>query len=431
MENFIDSLSWRGMVYNYIPGLEKLLYQETTRGYIGFDPTAPSLHLGNLATIMLLKHFQQAGHQPIILVGGATASIGDPSGKNKERSLLSQEVIQYNVENITRQLKNFLDFTHPTIGAKIYNNYDWFKDFNYLQFLRQVGKNISVSYLIHKETIKNRLATGISYTEFSYPLLQAYDFYYLYKYHNVKLQMGGSDQWGNLTTGVELVRKTIQKAVFALTTPLVTKSDGTKFGKTEQGAIWLDHKKTSPYQMYQFILNITDKEAIQYVKIFTLLSKQDISMLIEKHQKNPSLRILQKKIAKAIMDMVYQNSEEYSIAEKISDVLFGDVVCEVLNTIAKDRLESIVNTIPHVTITKSSLEDDISIVDLLTSLTHKKIFTSKNEVFRFIKDGGLYINKKRIVDHQHMLVLHKELISERYLLIQKGKKKHYFLIFNA
>ncbi len=431
MQDFIKSLTWRGMIQDHTPGLQNYLNQTITQGYIGFDPTAPSLHLGNLAAIMLLKHFQAAGHRPVVLIGGATARIGDPSGKNQERILLSEEKVQENIENITEQLRKFLDFDHPQIGAKMFNNLDWFKGFNYLDFLRQVGKYIGISYLLHKETIQNRLSAGISYTEFSYTLLQAYDFYHLYKNHHVKLQMGGSDQWGNLTTGVEYIRKKNKSTSFALTTPLVTKTDGSKFGKTEKGAVWLDPIRTSPYQMYQFLLNIQDQEAIRYIKIFTLLSQESIQILIKEHQANPTLRVLQKVIAKTIMDMIYHDPEEYNTAVKISDVLFGKAVCKVLNTIAPARMQAIVQTIPHVAITHNQLICNSNIATLLTMTTNHQIFTSKSEVLRLMKDGGLYINKQKITTNDCTISWHQQLIQGQYLLIQKGKKKHYFLIVKS
>ena len=420
MQDFITQLQWRGMVQDIVPNTITQLQQEKTKGYIGFDLTASSLHIGNLATIMLLKHLQRAGHQPVVLLGGATSKIGDPSGKSAERNLLEEEVIRYNQECIQKQFDKFLDFSSQ--GALLFNNLDWFKKFDFLHFLRDVGKYISVNYMMAKESVKKRLTAGISFTEFCYQLLQAYDFYHLYVHHQVKLQMGGADQWGNLTTGTELIRKKIGKEAFVLTTPLITKADGSKFGKTASGNnIWLDPTRTSPYAFYQFWCNCTDEEAIKFIKVFTFLPQEEIEALITQHQAEPHQRILQKKLAKEVTIMVHSPTD-YVQVDRAVNVLFGNTTPEDVYALSEEELLMVLEQVPKVTINKSQL--DTNMVELLSTVTQGIIFSSKGESRRMIQGGGVSINKVKITEEKTKI----SLLQGKYLLVQKGKKNYYLIV---
>lgn len=425
MKNFIANLQWRGMIHDSIRGTEAQLKKEQTAGYIGFDPTAPSLHIGNLATIMLLKHFQLAGHKPMVLIGGATGMIGDPSGKAEERKLLDEDVLRHHQIHIKKQLYKFLDFTCEENAVEMVNNYDWFKEFNLLSFLREVGKHLSLNYMMAKDAVKKRLETGISYTEFVYQLLQGYDFYHLYTTKNVKLQMGGADQWGNLTTGAELIRKKAGGKAFALTTPLITKADGSKFGKTEKGNIWLAPEMTSPYAFYQFWLNCLDEEAIKLIKIFTLLEREEIEALIQAHKATPHQRILQKAIAKEVTTRVH-GEKDCLLAVKASELLFGDAPQEDLATLDGNTLLTILEGVPQIKINKEQLQRLLDVSELVSSATQAFICKSKGEARRMIQGGGLRINKIKITNpHQPPPFA---LLQDRYLLVQKGRKNYYLII---
>jgi tyrosyl-tRNA synthetase len=420
---FIDELRWRGMIHDIMPGTEEYLKKESTTGYIGFDPTADSLHIGNLLPIMLLVHFQRAGHKPIVLVGGATGMVGDPSGRSEERKFLDKEILNYNLSCQKKQLEKFLNFDCGDNSAEIVNNFDWFKNFSFLQFLRDVGKHITVNYMMTKDSVKKRLETGISFTEFSYQLVQGYDFYYLYKHKNCKLQMGGSDQWGNIVTGTELIRRKDGGEAFALTCPLVTRSDGGKFGKSEKGNVWLDPVKTSPYAFYQFWMNVTDVDAENYIKIFTLLSNNEIEELTRQHKLSPHLRLLQRRLAYEITLMVH-DQEGLDTAVEATEILFGKGTTETLKKLDEVTFLSIFEGVPLFTIKKKLLDTGISLIDLLGERT--TIFPSKGEVRRTIKGGGLSLNKTRIEDEACM-VKTDDLINSKYILIQKGKKNYYLI----
>ena len=424
MHNFLDNLKWRGMIHDITPGTEAQLKKEMTAGYIGFDPTAPSLHVGNLATIMLLKHFQLAGHKPMVLVGGATGMIGDPSGKSAERKLLREDELRYNQECISKQLGRFLDFSPGKNGAELLNNIDWFKDLGFLKFLREVGKHISLNYMMAKESVKRRSEGGISFTEFTYQLLQGYDFYHLYTTRGVKLQMGGADQWGNLTTGTELIRRKAESKAFALTTPLITKADGSKFGKTEQGNIWLDPTMTSPYAFYQFWLNCSDEEASQLIKLFTLLSQQEIATLTQTHQAAPHQRILQKTIAKELTITVH-SAAAYTRAAKASELLFGHATQADLLALSEKDLLTIFASVPQIKISKEQLARVEHVMALVTSATQGIIFASKRTARQMIQEGGISINKAKITDPYQKPAW--VLLRERYLLVQRGRKSYYLI----
>lgn len=424
MQNFVANLRWRGMVHDVIPGTEEHLKKEKTAGYVGFDPTASSLHIGNLATIMLLKHFQLAGHRPVVVVGGATGMVGDPSGKAAERKLLAEEELRYNQECISKQLQRFLDFSDPAHGAVLLNNLDWFRSMGFLQFLREAGKHISVNYMVAKESVKRRLEAGLSFTEFTYQLLQGYDFYYLYTHHNVKLQMGGADQWGNLTTGAELIRRKTGGTAFALTTPLVTKADGSKFGKTEQGNVWLDPAMTSPYTFYQFWLNCSDEEVHKLIKVFTLLDQAAIEALCQAHEAAPHKRILQHAIAKELTMRVH-TEQAYRQAAQAAEILFGNATQETLQALSEQDLLTIFANVPQVTLSKEQLEAVADVAELVSNATQGVIFKSKGEARRMIQGGGLSINKVKITDpHQKPDYIR---LQDKYLLVQQGKK-HYYLV---
>jgi tyrosyl-tRNA synthetase len=427
MKNFIEELKWRGMIHDVMPGTEERLNKEMASGYVGFDPTAASLTIGNLVSIMLLVHFQQAGHKPVALVGGATGMIGDPSGKAEERKLLSEESLRHNQESIKKQLSKFLDFKTGKNAAELVNNYDWFKDFGFLGFLRDVGKHLTVNYMMAKESVKKRLETGISFTEFSYQLLQGYDFYHLYKEKKCILQMGGSDQWGNITAGTELIRRMDGGEAFALTSPLITKADGTKFGKSESGNVWLDPEMTSPYNFYQFWLNASDEDAAKWIRIFTLLGKEEIEKLIQEHQKEPHLRVLQKSLAKDITIRVH-SEEDFHTAVKASEILFGKSTTDDLKSINEATLLSVFEGVPQVDLKKDEYLSTQNVTDLLSTTTQSLIFPSKGEARKMISSGGVSINKTKIESPDQKVDF--ELLQKKYLLVQKGKKNYYLVRIN-
>lgn len=419
--DLIEELTWRGMIQDIMPGTQEQLKKEITVGYVGFDPTAESLHIGNLVPIMLLVHLQRAGHKPIALIGGATGMVGDPSGKSEERNLLDVETLQRNVEGVKKQLEKFLDFNAPDNPAEIVNNYDWFKNMGFLQFIRDVGKHITVNYMMSKDSVKKRLETGISFTEFSYQLLQGYDFYWLNKNKGCKLQMGGADQWGNMTTGTELIRRLGGTEAFAFTTPLITKADGSKFGKTEKGNIWLDAKLTSPYEFYQFWLNIADEDAEHYIKIYTLLNKDEVETLIKEHRTSPHLRILQKKLAEEITVKVH-GREALNKAITASEILFGKGTTQQLEQLEEDEILDIFKGVPQHEV-RLDLVLTSSIIDFLS--LHTKVFPSKGEARRMLQANGVSINKQKI---NESFVLNKELLMKgKYMLIQKGKKEYHLI----
>ena len=399
MKNFVGELKWRGLIHDITPKTEDYLLKNSTAGYIGFDPTADSLHIGNLVQIMTLVHFQKCGHTPIILIGGATGMIGDPSGKSKERSFLDEETLINNQRKIKKQFEKFLNFSGNN-SASIVNNKTWFEDFNILDFLRKVGKHISLNYMTAKDSVKNRLETGISFTEFCYQLIQGYDFYWLWKNKDVRIQFGGSDQWGNILTGNELIRRIDGGESFALTTPLITKSDGGKFGKTEEGNVWLDETKTSPYKFYQFWINVSDEDAKIFIKIFTQKSKEEIDILISDHNKEPHLRILQNVLAEEITEVVH-NKVKLNIAKSTSNVLFGKFKKDDFEKLEENVMESLSTAVPCVKINKEDLSRDFK--TLLTETTNYEIFKSKSELIRLIKNNGLSINKEKISDDNYKL----------------------------
>ncbi len=422
--NLIEELKWRGMLHDVMPGTEEKLAEEMTTGYVGFDPTADSLHIGNLVSIMLLKHLQLKGHKPIALVGGATGMIGDPSGKSEERNLLSEETLRHNQECIKKQLAKFLDFEPEKENcAEMVNNYDWMKEFSFLGFLREVGKHLTVNYMMAKDSVKKRLETGISFTEFSYQLVQGYDYYHLYKNKKCRLQMGGSDQWGNITSGSELIRRICGGEAFALTCPLITKADGSKFGKSEQGNVWLDPKMTSPYKFYQFWLNSSDDDAARYIKIFTLLSKEEVDALVEEHSQAPHMRLLQKRLAKEVTVMVH-SEEDYNTAVEASEILFGKGTTESLGRLSEGDFLAIFEGVPQIDVAKSELAEGIDILELLA--VKSDVFSSKGEARKMIKGNGFSINKSKISD-ETLKVDASYLLKEKYILAQKGKKNYYIL----
>ncbi len=427
--NFVEDLKWREMLHDVTPGTEDQLRNEMTSAYIGFDPTSDSLHVGSFAQIMLLKRFQLAGHKPIALVGGATGMIGDPSGKSQERNLLDEDNLNRNLEGIKAQLAKFLDFDSGAPNAAVMvNNYDWMKEFSFLDFIRDVGKHITVNYMMAKDSVKKRLGAeskvGMSFTEFTYQLVQGYDFLWLFENKNCKLQMGGSDQWGNIVTGTELIRRKVGGEAFALTIPLITKADGGKFGKTEQGNVWLDPEKTTPYQFYQFWLNTSDEDAEKYIKVFTLLPYDEILQLISEHREAPHLRLLQKRIAEEITTMVH-SKEDYEMAVEASLILFGKGTAEQLHKLNERTFLSVFEGVPQYTISGKELESGINILDLLAEKTD--VFASKGEIRRAIAANGLSINKNKVADID-ILVNRDFLIGGKYILAQKGKKNYYLII---
>jgi len=424
--NFVEELRWRGMLHDIMPGTEDLLNKGMTAGYIGFDPTADSLHVGSLAQIMTLIHFQRAGHKPYALVGGATGMVGDPSGKSAERNLLSEEVLNHNLNGIKSQLEKFLDFNCGANSAQMVNNYDWFKDFSFLNFIRDVGKHITVNYMMAKDSVKNRINgdTGMSFTEFTYQLVQGYDFYYLWKHNNCALQMGGSDQWGNIVTGTELIRRKDGGEAYALTTQLIKKADGTKFGKTEGGNIWLDPAKTSPYKFYQFWLNTSDDDAKSYIRIFTLFDQQTIEALETEQNAAPHLRALQKALAKDITIRVHGEAE-YEKAIKSSEFLFGGTGIEFLNELNDDEIIALFEGMPNFSVSLDTLKEGINAVDLLAA--YSSVFPSKGEAKKMIQGGGTAINKNKIGTPDDVYN-HTHLINNKFLVVQKGKKNYFLII---
>ena len=423
MQHLIEELQWRGMIRDIMPGTKEQLEKEMTTAYIGFDPTADSLHIGSLVPIILLVHLQKAGHKPIALVGGATGMVGDPSGKSEERNLLSEEILNHNVACVKAQLEKFLDFDpKKNNAAEMANNYDWFKDFNFLDFIRDVGKHITVNYMMAKDSVKNRLGgeAGMSFTEFTYQLVQGYDYFWLYQNKNCKLQMGGSDQWGNIVTGTELIRRKSGGEAFAFTCPLIKKADGTKFGKTESGNVWLDANKTSPYQFYQFWLNANDADAEQWIKIFSFLDQPTINALIDEHKKDAAKRSLQRTLAKEITVFVH-GKEEYNKAIATTEKLFAnqDAPAESLTEEDLEAIEGIVNC-------DYAAEKIIAGVDVISFLTDTAIFPSKGEARKMIQNGGLSINRNKI-DNAQLTVDSSLLLHKKYLLIQKGRKNYYLV----
>ena len=423
--NFVEELRWRGMLHDIMPQTEELLNKSMVSGYIGFDPTADSLHVGSLAQIMTLIHFQRAGHKPFALVGGATGMVGDPSGKSQERNLLSESDLQHNLQGIKAQLEKFMDFDCGGNSAQMVNNYDWFKDFSFLDFIRDVGKHITVNYMMAKDSVKNRISgeTGMSFTEFSYQLVQGYDFYYLWKNHNCALQMGGSDQWGNIVTGTELIRRKDAGDAYALTTQLIKKADGTKFGKSEGGNIWLNARKTSPYKFYQFWLNTSDDDAKTYIKIFTLFDKETIDVLEREHDAAPHLRILQKALGKDITARVHGEAE-FNKAIKSSEFLFGNTGIEFLNELDAAEVRVLFDGIPNFNVSLNELAGGINITDLLAVKT--AVFSSKGEAKKMIAGGGVTINRLKINTSED-IYNESNLLNNKYLIVQKGKR-NYFLI---
>ena len=427
--NFVEELRWRGMVHTMMPGTEELLEKEMVTAYLGIDPTADSLHIGHLCGVMMLRHFQRCGHKPLALVGGATGMIGDPSGKSQERNLLDEATLRHNQECIKKQLGKFLDFESDAPNrAELVNNYDWMKDFSFLDFARTVGKHITVNYMMAKESVQKRLngeaRDGLSFTEFTYQLLQGYDFLHLYETRNCKLQLGGSDQWGNITTGAELIRRTNGGEVFALTCPLITKADGGKFGKTESGNIWLDPRYTSPYKFYQFWLNVSDADAERYIKIFTSLTKEEIDGLIAEHNEAPHLRVLQKRLAKEVTVMVH-SEEDYNAAVEASNILFGNATSEALKKLDEETLLSVFEGVPQFEVAKSDIEAGIKAVDLFAEKA--AVFASKGEMRKLVQGGGVSLNKEKLTAFDQEITT-ADLLDGKYLLVQRGKKNYYLII---
>ena len=424
MENLVTELKWRGLLQDMIPGTEEQLCKEPTSAYVGFDPTADSLHIGSLIPIIVLVHFQKYGHKPVALVGGATGMVGDPSGKSEERNLLDKETLDRNVAGVKKQLSKFLDFnSNQPNAAEMVNNYDWFSGISFLDFIRDVGKHISVNYMMAKDSVKKRLEgeNGMSFTEFTYQLVQGYDFYWLYKNKNCKLQFGGSDQWGNIVTGTELIRRKAGGEAFAFTCPLLTKSDGSKFGKSEKGNIWLDESKTSPYSFYQFWLNTADADAERFLKVFTFLSEKEISDLVDQHRGNEHQRILQKKLAEELTTFVHSKSD-YEFAVKASSILFNNDTAQVLKELNEDQLLQVMEGVPSVEIEKNRLNN----LDLITLLAATKILPSKGEAKKMLAAGGIFINKEKVNSIDEKITI-GQLLNDKYLLIQKGKKNYYLL----
>ncbi|MBN8701805.1 MAG: tyrosine--tRNA ligase [Bacteroidetes bacterium] len=421
--NFIEELRWRGLLHDAMPGTEELLAKEMVSGYIGFDPTADSLHIGSLSQIMTLVRFQLAGHKPIALIGGATGMVGDPSGKSEERNLLDEATLTKNINGIKKQLEKFLNFDSGATSAELVNNYDWMKDQSFLGFIRDVGKFITVNYMLAKDSVKNRLENGMSFTEFSYQLLQGYDFYWLYNNKKCKLQMGGSDQWGNITTGSELIRRKSGGEAYALTTQLIKKSDGSKFGKSEGGNIWLDKEKTSPYKFYQFWLNTSDEDAKSYLRIFTLLSQETILAIENEHAKAPHLRLVQKELAKDITIRVHSH-QDYETAVEASEILFGKGTSESLSKLSENDFLSVFEGVPTFSVSKNELHAGIPIIDFLVEKA--AVFPSKSEARKMLQGGGVFINKEKMEDVNESITTTK-LINNRYIIAQKGKKNYYLI----
>ncbi|MBP6231100.1 MAG: tyrosine--tRNA ligase [Paludibacteraceae bacterium] len=426
--NFVEELEWRGMIHTMMPGTKEQLEKELTSAYLGIDPTADSLHIGHLVGVMMLKHFQRAGHKPIALVGGATGMIGDPSGKSAERNLLDEKTLKHNEEAIKNQLSRFLDFdSDAPNAAEMVNNYDWMKSISFLDFIRDIGKHITVNYMMAKDSVKKRLSSessvGMSFTEFTYQLVQGYDFLHLYENKNCKLQMGGSDQWGNITTGTELIRRKVSGEAFALTCPLITKADGGKFGKTESGNVWLDANYTSPYRFYQFWLNVSDEDAQKYIKIFTFLTKNEVESLVATHAEAPHQRALQKRLAQELTTMVH-SQEAYEMAVEASAVLFGNSTSESLKKMDEATLLAVFEGIPQFEIERKDLLGEVKLIDLLT--TQAPVFSSKGEMRKMLQNGGLFINKEKLTDVEALATIDL-LLNDSFIFVQKGKKNHYLL----
>ncbi len=427
--NFVEELKWRGMIHDMMPGTEEQLQKEMTSAYVGIDPTADSLHIGHLVSVMMLKHFQRAGHRPIALVGGATGMIGDPSLKSTERNLLDETTLRHNQECIKKQLAKFLDFdSDAPNAAKLVNNYDWMKDYSFLNFIRDIGKHLTVNYMMAKDSVKKRLSSesnvGMSFTEFSYQLLQGYDFLYLYEHEGCRLQMGGSDQWGNITTGTELIRRKLGGEAFALTCPLITKADGGKFGKTESGNVWLDRKYTSPYKFYQFWLNVSDEDAAKYIKIFTALPQEEITSLEAEQAAAPHLRPLQKRLAKEVTVMVH-SLEDYDAAVEASNILFGNSTSDALKKLDEETLLAVFEGVPQFEVSLDELKTGIKAADLLTEKA--TVFSSKGEMRKLVQNGGISINKEKLTEADAILDA-TSLLDDKYLLVQRGKKNYFLLI---
>ena len=426
-KNFVEELRWRGLLHNIMPGTEEQLQKELTTAYIGFDPTADSLHIGSLVQIILLKHFQNAGHKPIALLGGATGMIGDPSGKSAERNLLNEEILKKNIAGVKKTLERFIDFSsNQANNAELVNNYDWMKELTFLEFARDIGKHITVNYMMAKDSVKNRInaesSEGMSFTEFTYQLVQGYDFLYLYNNNNCKLQIGGSDQWGNITTGTELIRRKVQGKAFALTSPLVTKADGTKFGKTEGGNIWLDAKRTSPYKFYQYWLNSSDEDAEKCIKIFTFLDQNTVEELITEHKKAPHLRLLQKRVGEEVTIMTH-SIEAYENAVEASSILFGKSTAEDLKMLDEITFLDVFEGVPQAEISKSDL---LKGIDIVSALNEKSGFLKSNgEARRALRENSISVNKEKVQDDFELSI--KNLIAEKYILLQRGKRNYFLL----
>ncbi|NCC98553.1 MAG: tyrosine--tRNA ligase [Bacteroidia bacterium] len=425
--NFVEEIKWRGMLHSIMPGTEEQLQKEMTTAYLGIDPTADSLHIGHLCGVMMLRHFQHCGHKPLALIGGATGMIGDPSGKSAERNLLDEATLRRNEEAIKKQLSHFLDFTGEAPNkAEMVNNYDWMKGFSFLDFAREIGKHITVNYMMAKESVQKRLngeaSDGLSFTEFTYQLLQGYDFMHLYETKNCKLQLGGSDQWGNITTGTELIRRKLGGSAFALTCPLITKADGGKFGKTESGNVWLDRRYTSPYKFYQFWLNVSDDDAEKYIKIFTSLTREEIESLVEEHKTAPHLRILQKRLAQEVTIMVHSKGD-YDMAVEASSILFGGSTSETLRRLDDDTLLSVFDGVPRFDIALSE-NLGLKFVDILTEKA--SVFESKGEMRKLVQNGGFFINKEKVANAD-IVFDETNLLNGKYILLQKGKKNYFLL----
>lgn len=427
MKNFVEELRWRGMIHDMFPGTEEYMMQHQVAGYVGIDPTADSLHIGHLVGVMMLRHLQQCGHKPLALIGGATGMIGDPSMKSAERNLLDAETLAKNIAGIKKQLSKFLDFdSDAPNAAKLVNNYDWMKSYSFLEFIRDIGKHITVNYMMAKDSVKKRLngeGEGMSFTEFSYQLLQGYDYLHLYREENCRLQMGGSDQWGNITTGTELIRRKDGGEAYALVCPLITKADGGKFGKTESGNVWLDPERTSPYAFYQFWLNVSDADAGRYIRIFTTLTQNEIEALEAEQAEQPHLRPLQKRLAEEITVLVHSR-EDYEAAVEASSILFGQGTKENLQRLSSEMIASVFEGVPQFTVSRSVLEAGAKVIDLFTE--HAAVFPSKGELRKLIAGGGVSLNKEKLSDHEQLIGT-RDLLGNRYLLVQKGKK-NYFLI---
>ena len=420
--SFIQELKWRGMIHDFIPGLEEQLSKESTTAYVGIDPTADSLHIGNLVQIMTMIHFQKNGHKPILLVGGATGMVGDPSGKDSERKLLSEDVIKQNIEGIKKQLLKFLDFDSNKNSAEIINNIDWFKDFSFLDFIRDAGKHITINYMMTKDSVKSRLETGMSFTEFTYQLVQGYDFYYLFKHKNCKVQLGGSDQWGNIVTGTELIRKKERGEAYALTTPLIEKADGSKFGKSDGGNIWLDENKTSAFKFYQFWLNTSDEDVEKYLKIFTLLDQKQISDIMKEQVENPHYRVAQKELAKQVTCLVH-SKDKFELALKASSILFGKSTYDDVASLSEKDFLNVFEGVPTYEVSEKNIFKSY-IIDLLSS--HTSVFNSKSEARRMLESNSVSLNKVKITIDKK--IENKDLLNDKYLLIQKGKKNYFIII---